>query len=85
MAFENRVYLAGACNVGKSTLASILLGEEIPQRWKSTNGLIIEIKNTTSTARSASYLDYNTKLTTTNCYQRKFTTKDMISIGTTTY
>jgi ribosome biogenesis GTPase A len=26
MAFENRVYLAGACNVGKSTLASILLG-----------------------------------------------------------
>jgi Fe-S cluster assembly ATPase SufC len=41
MAFENRVYLAGACNVGKSTLASILLGEEIPQRWKSTDGLII--------------------------------------------
>ena len=41
MAFENRVYLAGACNVGKSTLASILLGEEIPQHWKSTDGLII--------------------------------------------
>ena len=41
MAFENRIYLAGACNVGKSTLANILLGEEIPQRWKSTDGLII--------------------------------------------
>jgi ABC-type glutathione transport system ATPase component len=27
--------------VGKSTLASILLGEEIPQNWKSTDGLII--------------------------------------------
>jgi ribosome biogenesis GTPase A len=26
MAYENRVYLAGACNVGKSTLTSILLG-----------------------------------------------------------
>ena len=41
MAYENRVYLAGACNVGKSTLTSILLGEEIPQSWKSTNGLVI--------------------------------------------
>jgi ribosome biogenesis GTPase A len=41
-AYENRVYLAGACNVGKSTLASILLGEEIPQRWKSTDGLIYQ-------------------------------------------
>jgi ribosome biogenesis GTPase A len=34
MAYENRVYLAGACNVGKSIIASILLGEEIPQRDK---------------------------------------------------
>jgi ribosome biogenesis GTPase A len=25
-AYENRVYLAGACNVGKSTLTSILIG-----------------------------------------------------------
>jgi tRNA U34 5-carboxymethylaminomethyl modifying GTPase MnmE/TrmE len=41
MACENRVYLAGACNVGKSILASILLGEEIPQSVKSTDGLII--------------------------------------------
>jgi hypothetical protein len=40
-AFENRVYLAGACNVGKSTLTSILIGEEIPQRWISTDGLAI--------------------------------------------
>ena len=40
-AYENRVYLAGACNVGKSTLASILIGEEIPQSWISTNSLII--------------------------------------------
>jgi ribosome biogenesis GTPase A len=47
MAFENRVYLAGACNVGKSTLASILLGEEIPQRWKSTDGLGLKNKSLT--------------------------------------
>ena len=39
--FENCVYLAGACNVGKSTLASILLGEEIPQSWIPTDGLDI--------------------------------------------
>lgn len=39
--FENRVYLAGACNVGKSCLASILIGEEIPKKWISTNGLTI--------------------------------------------
>ncbi|VDI45255.1 Hypothetical predicted protein [Mytilus galloprovincialis] len=39
--FENRVYLAGACNVGKSCLASILIGEEIPEKWISTNGLTI--------------------------------------------
>jgi hypothetical protein len=41
MAYENRVYLAGACNVDNSILASILLGEEIPQSLKSTDGLII--------------------------------------------
>ncbi|CAC5383011.1 unnamed protein product [Mytilus coruscus] len=39
--FENRVYLAGACNVGKSCLASILIGEKIPRKWYSTNGLTI--------------------------------------------
>lgn len=27
--------------VGKSTLASVLIGTEIPQRWTSTNGLVI--------------------------------------------
>ena len=41
MAYGDHVYLAGACNVGKSILASILLGEEIPQSLKSTDGLII--------------------------------------------
>jgi translation initiation factor RLI1 len=39
--YENLVYLAGACNVGKSTLASILIGEEIPKDWISTDGLNI--------------------------------------------
>lgn len=39
--YENRVYLAGACNTGKSSLASILIGEEIPKKWHSTNGLVI--------------------------------------------
>ena len=39
--YENLVYLAGACNVGKSTLASILIGKEIPQHWKPTDGLTI--------------------------------------------
>ncbi|CAC5358229.1 unnamed protein product [Mytilus coruscus] len=39
--YENRVYLAGPCNIGKSSLASILIGEEIPKTWFSTDGLII--------------------------------------------
>jgi hypothetical protein len=39
--YENCVYLAGGCNVGKSTLASILIGEEIPTHWISTDGLNI--------------------------------------------
>jgi hypothetical protein len=39
--YENLVYLAGACNVGKSNLASILIGEEIPKDWISTDGLNI--------------------------------------------
>jgi hypothetical protein len=39
--YENCVYLGGACNVGKTTLASILIGEEISQHWKSTDGLTI--------------------------------------------
>ena len=39
--YENTVYLAGSCNVGKSSLASILIGITIPVEWKSTNGLNI--------------------------------------------
>ena len=39
--YENCVYLAGGCNVGKSTLASILIGGEIPTEWISTDGLNI--------------------------------------------
>lgn len=39
--FDNRVYVAGPCNVGKSTLASILIGEEIQHVWKSTDTLQI--------------------------------------------
>ena len=39
--YENLVYLAGACKVGKSTLASILIGEEIPKEYISTDGLSI--------------------------------------------
>ncbi|OPL33810.1 neuralized pats1, partial [Mytilus galloprovincialis] len=39
--YENRVYLAGPCNIGKSSLASILIGEAIPKTWVSTDGLII--------------------------------------------
>ena len=41
ISYENCVYLGGACNVGKSTLASILIGEEIPKEWISTDGLNI--------------------------------------------
>ncbi|XP_063437227.1 uncharacterized protein LOC134718555 [Mytilus trossulus] len=39
--YENMVYLAGPCNIGKSSLASILICEEIPKTWLSTDGLII--------------------------------------------
>lgn len=39
--YENRIYLAGPCNTGKSSLASILIGEDIPKTWISTDGLII--------------------------------------------
>ena len=31
ISYENCAYLGGACNVGKSTLASILIDQEIPQ------------------------------------------------------
>ncbi|VDI49601.1 Hypothetical predicted protein [Mytilus galloprovincialis] len=39
--FENRVYLCGCCSCGKSTLASVLIGESIPLKWNSTDGLVI--------------------------------------------
>ncbi|CAC5381004.1 unnamed protein product [Mytilus coruscus] len=39
--YENRVYLAGACNIGKSSLASILIGDDVPKKWYSTDGLVI--------------------------------------------
>lgn len=39
--FDNRVFLAGACNCGKSTLASILIGDVIPLTWQSTDGLVV--------------------------------------------
>lgn len=33
--------LGGPCRAGKSTLASVLIGEEIPLKWNSTDGLVI--------------------------------------------
>lgn len=33
--------LGGPCKAGKSTLASVLIDEEIPLQWNSTDGLII--------------------------------------------
>ncbi|XP_063399234.1 serine/threonine-protein phosphatase 6 regulatory ankyrin repeat subunit B-like [Mytilus trossulus] len=39
--YENRVYLAGPCNSGKSSLASILIGGKVITKWRSTDGLII--------------------------------------------
>ncbi|CAG2204892.1 unnamed protein product [Mytilus edulis] len=39
--YENRVFLAGPCNIGKSSLASILIDEAIPKTWYSTDGLVI--------------------------------------------
>ena len=39
--YENTVSLCGASNVGKSTLASIMIGDELPLTWKSTDGLNI--------------------------------------------
>jgi hypothetical protein len=41
ISYENCVYLGGACNVGKTTLASILIGEKISPLLKieiSSNG-----------------------------------------------
>lgn len=39
--YENRVYLGGPCNAGKTSLACVLTGDEVPDKWISTNGLQI--------------------------------------------
>lgn len=41
VSYESCLFLAGPCNVGKTSLASILIDEEIPHVWDSTNGLEI--------------------------------------------
>lgn len=38
---ENRVYLIGPCKSGKTSLACILVDNDIPKTWNSTNGLSI--------------------------------------------
>lgn len=39
--YENNLCLAGPCKAGKSTLASVLIADEIPLQYKSTDGLVI--------------------------------------------
>ncbi|VDH97164.1 Hypothetical predicted protein [Mytilus galloprovincialis] len=39
--YENRVHLAGAMNIGKSSLASTLIGEKVPTAYHSTDGLVV--------------------------------------------
>lgn len=41
LSFENCVSLCGPSKAGKSTLASLLIGEDIPLTWNSTDGLVI--------------------------------------------
>ncbi|XP_076080074.1 uncharacterized protein LOC143050853 [Mytilus galloprovincialis] len=41
LSYENRLSLGGPCKAGKSTLASMLIGEDIPLQWNSTDGLVI--------------------------------------------
>ncbi|XP_063427756.1 uncharacterized protein LOC134711219 [Mytilus trossulus] len=41
LSYENRLSLGGPCKAGKSTLASVLIGEDIPLQWNSTDGLVI--------------------------------------------
>ncbi|CAC5397213.1 unnamed protein product [Mytilus coruscus] len=41
LSYENRLSLGGPCKAGKSTLASLLIGNEIPLNWNSTDGVVI--------------------------------------------
>ncbi|XP_076095731.1 uncharacterized protein LOC143066806 [Mytilus galloprovincialis] len=41
LSYDNRLSLGGPCKAGKSTLASVLIGEDIPLQWNSTDGLVI--------------------------------------------
>ncbi|XP_076073079.1 uncharacterized protein LOC143044801 [Mytilus galloprovincialis] len=41
LSYENRLSLGGPCKAGKSTLASLLIGNTIPLNWNSTDGLVI--------------------------------------------
>lgn len=41
LSYDNRVYLGGPCNSGKTSLACIFIGKEAPATWDSTNGLEI--------------------------------------------
>ncbi|CAG2236741.1 unnamed protein product [Mytilus edulis] len=41
LSYENRLSLGGPCRAGKSTLISILIGQQIPLQWNSTDGLVI--------------------------------------------
>ncbi|XP_052070067.1 uncharacterized protein LOC127708924 [Mytilus californianus] len=41
LTYENRLSLGGPCQAGKSTLASLLIGNEIPLNWNSTDGVVI--------------------------------------------
>lgn len=41
ISYDNRVYLGGPCNAGKTSLACIFTGDEVPGTWISTNGLQI--------------------------------------------
>lgn len=38
--YDNRVYFAGPCMAGKSSLASVFIGVEIPKSWNSTMGFL---------------------------------------------
>ncbi|VDI19696.1 Hypothetical predicted protein, partial [Mytilus galloprovincialis] len=41
--FWNRVYLVGSFNIGKTTLAKLLVGDPIPELRESTDGIWLYI------------------------------------------